>query len=100
MPKKQKKPAECLCYMNAYAVRRKAPRPGPDVRVVNHGTVLGSLSYRSGNAYEKKKAMRLLAERYGDVVREDGLIYKKPTAVALWIYQEGHPAEDWVDEEE
>jgi hypothetical protein len=96
MPAKKPQPKK-FYYMNAYMVIRKAPHPGPHARVTNHGIVLGSLQYPAGNTDQKKKAMRELYEKYGHVVRADGKIYKIPHAVALWVYGESHPAENWID---
>jgi hypothetical protein len=86
------------CFLNAYKVVRKAPQPSPCARVVTHGFVLGYVQYKAGNSRDKRKAYDELYRRYHEVIKEDGAIYKKPTAVALWIYGESFPPEDWVDE--
>lgn len=96
MPKPAR--AKKCCFLNAYRVVRKAPKPGPGARVLTHGYVLGSLPYTPGSSHEKKKAYRELYTKHCSAIRLNGAIYKHPNAVALWIFGESHQAEDWVDE--
>lgn len=85
------------CFLNAYKVVRKAPQPGPNARVATHGYVVGSIMYRAGNSRDKRRAYKALYEQYSNIIRMDGAIYKHPDAVALWIYGESLPAENWAD---
>lgn len=95
-----KKPKKKYGYINAYRVVRKAEEAGPDAKVTNHGTVLGSFRYKLGDSSEKKEAMGYLMSKYEGEIRCNGQIYKSPHAVALFIYEEDYPAAHWVGSDE